>query len=409
MLDHAVTLLERDPAETTNLAAALLNRSFAHLKPEMSGERGPTWSGVSEWRQTEAMTGRRPRRCTISGTAICWPGTSSRAAALHRRRRHVPADSARLPAGSGDRQGPRAAGGRLAREAAGELDSAMASFRRQRLDHDLAEAELARSEAALAAGEPAVSRRWAAAAQRRFLRHGNDAFGCLAELTRLRARSIAPGRPARVAAEAAQLAERLRRLGLRQDAELAELLAARALLAAGRLDEARRRLAATGRRRAPMPLAVRLLRRLARADLAEREGRSGTALAEVRAGLALVQTRRGRLGSVDLQTGTAALGADLAGPACGWRLNAIRRRWCSRGWNALGRRRSGSGRSSARRPAGGGRPGRAASARRLIREAELGQTRTAPGGQAGRAAAGDQGARLAGPRRRPGHRPGQPR
>jgi CHAT domain-containing protein len=92
---------------------------------------------------------------------------------------------------------------------------------------------------------------------------------------------------------------------------MAELLAARALLAAGRVDEARRRLAAVRRRGAPVPLAVSLLRRLAGAELAEREGRSGTALAEVRAGPALVQTRRGRLGSVDLQTGTAALGADL--------------------------------------------------------------------------------------------------
>jgi hypothetical protein len=39
---------------------------------------------------------------------------------------------------------------------------------------------------------------------------------------------------------------------------------------------------------------------LARAELAEREGRSGIAPAELRTGLAMVQTRRGRLGSVDL-------------------------------------------------------------------------------------------------------------
>ena len=110
----------------------------------------------------------------------------------------------------------------LAGDAASELDSAMAAFRRQRLDHDLAEAELARSEAALAAGEPAVARRWAAAAERRFLRHGNDACACLAELTRLRARSISPGRRAPMAAEAARLAERLSGLGLANDAELAE-------------------------------------------------------------------------------------------------------------------------------------------------------------------------------------------
>jgi CHAT domain len=115
-----------------------------------------------------------------------------------------------------------------------------------------------------------------------------------------------------------QLAERLNGLGLVNDADLAALLAARALLAAGRLDEARQRLAAGRRHGTPVPLAVGLLRRLARAELAERDGRSGTALAELRAGLAMVQTRRGRLGSVDLQTGTGALGADLA--AAGLRL-----------------------------------------------------------------------------------------
>ena len=87
-----------------------------------------------------------------------------------------------------------------------ELDSAIASFRRQRLDYDLAEAELARSQAALAAGELAAASRWAAAAERRFRRRGNDAGACVAKLARLRARSISPGRPAPIAAEALRLA-----------------------------------------------------------------------------------------------------------------------------------------------------------------------------------------------------------
>ena len=211
----------------------------------------------------------------------------------------------------------------LAGEAAGELDEAMVSFRRQRLDHDLAEAELARAEAALAAGEPAVARRWAVAAERRFRRRGNEAWACLAELTRLRARSVSGGRQAPIAAEALRLAGRLRGCGLAGDADLAELLAARTLLAAGRSEEARRRLTVVRRRGQAAPLNVRLLRRLARAELAERDGRPGAALAELRAGLALVQTRRGRLGSIDLRTGTAALGADLA--AAGLRLALERR------------------------------------------------------------------------------------
>jgi hypothetical protein len=55
-----------------------------------------------------------------------------------------------------------------------------------------------------------------------------------------------------------------------------------------------------------------LLRRLARAELAELEGQPATMLAELRAGLAAVQVRRSRLGSLDLQTAAGLLGADLA-------------------------------------------------------------------------------------------------
>jgi tetratricopeptide (TPR) repeat protein len=200
----------------------------------------------------------------------------------------------------------------LADDAVSELGRAIDSFRRQRLDLDLAQAELALSLAALAAGTPAVALRWAAAAQRRFRRQGNDACTFLAELTRLRARFAAARRPGPLAGEAVLLARRLRGCGLRHDADLAELIAARALLAAGRPAEARQRIAATRRGGPATSLEVSLLRRLARAELAELEGRPAAMLAELRSGLAMVQARRGRLGSIDLQTGAGALGADLA-------------------------------------------------------------------------------------------------
>jgi tetratricopeptide (TPR) repeat protein len=205
----------------------------------------------------------------------------------------------------------------LADDAVSEFGGAIASFRRQRLDQDLAQAELALSLAALAAGTPTAARRWAAAAQRRFRRQGNDACSFLAELIRLRSQFATVRRPGPLAHEAVLLAERLRGCGLRNDADLAELIASRALIAAGRAGEARQRIAAT-RGGPATSLEVSLLRRLARAELAELEGRPARMLAELRSGLAMVQARRGRLGSIDLQTGTAALGADLA--AAGLRL-----------------------------------------------------------------------------------------
>jgi tetratricopeptide (TPR) repeat protein len=205
----------------------------------------------------------------------------------------------------------------LADDAAAALDAAIAAFRRQRRDQHLAEAELARAQAAQMAGDLTGARRWAGLALRRFRARGNHAWAALAELTRLRAAFpafAADGArrgPGRIGAEAEDLAGRLRAHGLAKDAEQATLLAARAFTVARRRDDAVRCLAAAGGR--GRPLEVVLLRRLARAELAAADGRTGAALAELRAGLATLHTRRGQLGSLDLQTGTAALGAELAG------------------------------------------------------------------------------------------------
>jgi tetratricopeptide (TPR) repeat protein len=201
----------------------------------------------------------------------------------------------------------------LSSDAIAELDGAIAAFRRLRLDQDLAQAELTLAQAALAAGAPTAARRWAVAARRRFRRQGNDTCAYLTELILLRSRFAAPGRrPGPIAAQAELLASRLRGCGLRNDADLAELLAARALVAAGRPAEARRRIAAARRLGPTASLEAGLLRQLAKAELAELEGRPAVMLSELRSGLALLRARRSRLGSVDLQTGAAALGAELA-------------------------------------------------------------------------------------------------
>jgi CHAT domain-containing protein len=319
LFDEAVALLEGNPAETAALATTLLNRSFEYLNTgdvrrarrdamwcqQVAADAGHDLIAAKARHNLgycELLTGDIPAALHVfstaaSGYALNGPGM--------------------LPVLAMDKARALLAAG-LSGEAATELDAAMGSFRRQRLDYDLAEAELARAQAALATGELAAARRWAVAAQRRFRRQDNAACACLAELTRLRARSISTGRRATIVAEALLLAHRLRDCGLPRDADLAELLAARALLAGGRADEARQLIAA-GRRRGPAgSLPASLLRRLVRAELAEREGRRGAALAELRTGLALVQARRDRLGSIDLQTGIAAVGADLA--ATGLRL-----------------------------------------------------------------------------------------
>ena len=318
-LDESITLLDGNAAETENLAAALINRSFCYLNV---GHVRRARADLVWCQRVAAEGGHDPvvakaqhnlGYCDLlAGDIPAALQLFSEAASTYQRL--VPSY---LPVLAMDRARALLAAG-LAEDAGSELDSAIASFRQQRLDHDLGEAELTRAQAALAAGDPDAARRWAAAAERRFRRRGNDAWAHLAGFTRLRARAASSARQAPIAAEALRLALRLRACGLRHDADRAELLAARALLAAGLASRARQRIAGVRRRGSAAPLDVCLMRRLAQAELAEFEGQPGTALAELRAGLTLVQNRRSRVGSLDLQTGAAALGADLS--AAGLRL-----------------------------------------------------------------------------------------
>jgi tetratricopeptide (TPR) repeat protein len=330
MLDEAVPLLA-DHAEPAVLARVLLNRGVQQLT---TGHVRRARADLRSCQRIAADDGLDLIAAkAMHNQGYCDLLAGDIPAALHLF--NAAADAYRqnapgcLPVLAMDRARALLAAG-LAADAATELDSAISSFRRQRLEQDQAEAELARSQAALGAGDHAAARRWAATAGRRFRRRGNDAWAAVAELTRLRARSASAGRPGSTAAEAVRLAERLRGCGLSGDAAVAELIAARGMLAAGRSREAERRIAAVRCRGQAASLDVSLLRRLARAELAERSGRTGTAVA----GWAVLTSR------------PAPRPGALSWPprACGWRWTADPRRWCSRGWNVPGRRRSGSGR-----------------------------------------------------------------
>lgn len=199
----------------------------------------------------------------------------------------------------------------LCSDAVTELDNALALFSGQRLTQEYGEAELVRAQAAHAAGDPAAARLWARRAERRFHRRGNETWAAVALLTRLRA-EFTPDRrrAAAFVARADQVAARLAELGLANDAEAAAILAARARIVLGRATEA-----ATALRGRPGPRALldtRLLRALAMAELGRATGRPDRVFRQVRAGLALLREHRGRFGSVDLQTGTTGLGAELA-------------------------------------------------------------------------------------------------
>ncbi|MFC3890430.1 CHAT domain-containing protein [Lentzea rhizosphaerae] len=198
----------------------------------------------------------------------------------------------------------------LAREAATELDAALAVLADRRPTHERAETELVRAQTALAQGELTVTRQWARRAERSFRRRGNQAWAELAVLTRLRAEFLAGRSRASLLEQTRALADRLAGLALPYDAEHAELLAASICVALKRFAEAEDHLAA--RRTGSPTTETKLARRLVKARLHAARGAVPQTYAEIRAGLMVLRQHRERFGSIDFQTGSATLGVRLA-------------------------------------------------------------------------------------------------
>ncbi|MBB5953949.1 tetratricopeptide (TPR) repeat protein [Saccharothrix tamanrassetensis] len=314
LFDDAILRLRRTDQRAA-LARVLLNRGMLH---QIAGRVRLALADLDQCAQLGASLGPdegMPRTVAkaVHGRGQCRVLTGDIPGALRDFdiAAEVYADQGRgmLAVLAGDRARALLAAG-LPSEAATELDTFLGRVPELRMGHEHAEAELTMARARLAAGDPAEARRWAALARRRFHRRRNDTWTAVAELAMLRADFAAGNVTVRGARSAARLADRLRLLGLRNDADEADLLAARTYLARGRLAEARAHL--SGRDRPGAPLATRLLRRLVLAELGAAEGDQRRTFAEARAGLALLREHRSRFGSLDLQTGTTSLGGELA-------------------------------------------------------------------------------------------------
>jgi tetratricopeptide (TPR) repeat protein len=223
----------------------------------------------------------------------------------------------------------------LIRDAQRDLDHAVRLFAQQQLRQDQAEAELIRAQAALAADDAPTALLWSARARRRLLRRGNTSGAALAELTHLRAQFHADPHRRGLFARARVVAKTLYGAGLRDDGDLASLVALRVSAAvhthrnhsgAAQHVQSPARWPHDPRPREDAPLEVRLTYRLAHAELAIREGDHPRAIRHAHAGLAALQEHRGRFGSLDLQTGTLASGAQLAnlGTDLVWRAGSAR-------------------------------------------------------------------------------------
>jgi hypothetical protein len=194
------------------------------------------------------------------------------------------------------------------RELAGAVEQAAA----QRLSHTYADAVQVRAEAALLAGRPGAAAQWARLAQSRFQGRDNARRAALASLLELRADFAVASEHSAIAGRAQALAGRLARLGLPEDARVAGLVTARALIRAGQPGRAARIAARYGTPGRVDRLDTRLLWRLARSEIAAAAGRRGEASRHLLAGMAALHRHRTQFGCLDLQTGAAVHGQDLA-------------------------------------------------------------------------------------------------
>ena len=198
-------------------------------------------------------------------------------------------------------------------EADHELAYAAEQAENQRLSYTYADAVQVRAEAALLAGRAQAAAQWARHARARFLGRDNARRAALTSLLELRAGLAAASEPtASIAVRAQALAGRLSRLGLPEDARVASLVAARALISAGQPSRAARIAARYGPPGHIDRLDTRLLWRLTRAELATAGGRPAEASRHLIAGMAALHRHRTQFGCLDLQTGAAVHGQDLA-------------------------------------------------------------------------------------------------
>ncbi|MDQ2583650.1 CHAT domain-containing protein [Saccharothrix yanglingensis] len=205
----------------------------------------------------------------------------------------------------------------LADEAGNQLDGVLEVLRAEHgTPRYLANVELYRASAAYMTGDLDLARRMASAARQRMRRWGCATCVANAVLLGLRvgtAVALRAGRaPRALVGRILAFADGLPVPRLADQAALARMLAVRLEVRRGDLDAARDVLDRVPRPGRLTPVDHRMLRRLCRAELAVALGDRAGALAEIRAGLTDLGHVRDRMGGLELLSGTALLGQDLA-------------------------------------------------------------------------------------------------
>jgi tetratricopeptide (TPR) repeat protein len=205
----------------------------------------------------------------------------------------------------------------LAEEAGSHLDDALVMMNEQHnVTRKRANAELHRASAALMNDELDLARQMAASARRGMLKVGCRT--CVANATvvglhadvreTLRSATIPAALPTRALRIAAKMPVPL----LADQAATARMLAVRLDIRRGNLKRAVETLQKVPRPGQLTPIDYRMLRRLCRAELAVAQENRAKALTEIRSGLTELDAVRDRMGGLDLVSGTALHGQELA-------------------------------------------------------------------------------------------------
>ncbi|WP_410674940.1 CHAT domain-containing protein [Amycolatopsis sp. cmx-4-68] len=204
----------------------------------------------------------------------------------------------------------------LADEAGRHLEDVLPGVSTRSVAREQARVELYRASAALMNDELELARQTAAAARRGMRRAGCQTCVANAMIIGLHADTrdaLRSGQvPAALPTRAIRTAEKMPLPLLAEQAATARMLAVRLDIRRGNLDRAVETLREVPRPGQLTPIDYRMLRRLCRAELAVAQGNRGKALGEIRSGLTELDAVRDRMGGLDLVSGTALHGQELA-------------------------------------------------------------------------------------------------
>ncbi|MFY0405724.1 CHAT domain-containing protein [Solicola sp. PLA-1-18] len=310
-LEHLARAADGLAADPHQLGVVLLNRGNVHLMRGESARAVVDLGGAAAAFDLAGDAIFRARAQHNEGYASLLAGDLVTALRLMDAARPVlaPLSPVSRAVGEQDRAEVLTAAG-MVREADEALTRAARAFGSRRARQHQGEAELALARL-LVRDDPRRARLVARRAARRLAGLGSTGWALRAEAVATTAEVVAGGHGPGLLARAEALADDLSAHGLRPDAEVLGLQAARAALAGGDLDGARSRVDRV-RAGARTPLPTRLLAREVRAEVATAAGRPADARRHLRAGLRDLGAWQATFGGLDLQTSVVGHGRRLA-------------------------------------------------------------------------------------------------